>query len=132
MFTTRSPPALRVCLVEDSSLLLRTLTQSLREVCQVESVATAQSEEAAMRLLRAEPDAFDIVVIDIFLASGSGMGVLRAARVLQPGARLVMLTNYATLDVRKICVSQGADRIFDKSQQIEDFFSYCAKLAATP
>lgn len=129
---TVGPPSapLRVCLVEDSTLLLRTLSETLHELGAVELVATAQREDTAVRLLRSAPDAFDLLVLDIFLASGSGLGVLRAAKVLQPQARVVVLTNYATLDVRKSCIGLGADRVFDKTRQIDDFVAYCGDVAA--
>ncbi len=124
-------PALRVLLVEDSTLLLRTLSSALQAFDHVEVTATARSEEVALRLMRAAPHAFDLIVIDIFLASGSGLGVLRAARALALDARIVVLTNYATLDVRKSCVRLGADRVFDKTRQIDDFIAYCGNLAAS-
>lgn len=120
----------RVLLVEDSTLLLRSLATTLQEFVNVQVVATARSEEVALKLMRASPDAFDLIVIDIFLSSGSGLGVIRAARTLNMPARIVVLSNYATLDVRKRCVGLGADRVFDKSRQIEDFVAYCGSLAA--
>lgn len=120
----------RVLLVEDSTLLLRSLVATLQEFVNVEVVATARSEECALKLMRASPEAFELIIIDIFLSSGSGLGVIRAARALKMPARIVVLSNYATLDVRKSCVALGADRVFDKSRQIEDFIAYCGSLAA--
>jgi DNA-binding NarL/FixJ family response regulator len=120
----------KVLLVEDSTLLLRSLVSTLQEFVNVEVVATARSEEAALKLMRASPHAFDLIVIDIFLSSGSGLGVIRAAKALDMPARIVVLSNYATLDVRKRCVGLGADRVFDKSRQIEDFVAYCGSVAA--
>ena len=79
--------------------------------------------------MRGAADAYDLIVIDVFLKQGSGLRVLRDAKVLQSQARLVVLTNYATLDVRKRCISLGADRVFDKSRQLEDFIDYCSALA---
>jgi DNA-binding NarL/FixJ family response regulator len=120
---------LRVLLVEDSTLLLRTLSATLQELEHFDVVATARSEESARAVMRSSPNAFDVIVIDIFLASGSGLGVLRAAKALNPEAHIVVLTNYATLEVRKSCVALGADRVFDKTRQIEDFIAYCGNLA---
>lgn len=120
---------LRVLLVEDSTLLLRTLSATLQELEHFEVVATARSEESARVVMRSSPNAFDVIVVDIFLASGSGLGVLGAAKTLNPHAHIVVLTNYATLEVRKSCVALGADRVFDKTRQIEDFIAYCDNLA---
>jgi DNA-binding NarL/FixJ family response regulator len=121
---------LRILLVEDSTLLLRTLSITLQELNNVEVVATARSEESAVRQMRAAPSAYDLIIVDVFLISGSGLGVLRAAKALKMDARVVVLTNYATLDVRKSCVGLGAERVFDKSRQIEDFIAYCGGLTA--
>jgi DNA-binding NarL/FixJ family response regulator len=121
--------AVRAFIVEDSALLLRDLSSVLQETSSVKVVASCVSEAAALKTLRKPPGAFDLIIIDLFLQSGSGLRVLRDARVLQPEARLVVLTNYATFDVRKRCVSLGADRIFDKSKQLDEFIEYCAAIA---
>lgn len=122
---------LRIFLVEDSTLLLRTLSAALQELVGVEVVATARSEERALELMRSNPEGFDLIVIDIFLVSGSGLGALRGAKALQPQANVVVLSNYATLEVRKRCIALGVDRVFEKTRQIEDFIAYCGKLAET-
>jgi len=71
------------------------------------------------------------VLIDLMLAEGSGLGVLRAACGRgEPGhARCVVLTNYATPDMRRECLKLGADRVFDKSNEIDALIDYCLALA---
>jgi len=39
-----------------------------------------------------------------------------------------VLSNYASADVRRRCLALGADRVFDKSAQIDDLLSYCRAL----
>jgi DNA-binding NarL/FixJ family response regulator len=129
--TMNAVTPMKVLLVEDSTLLLRMLSSTLQDLDNFEVVATARSEETARQLMRSSPNGFDVIVIDIFLTSGSGLGVLRAAKALNADAHVVVLTNYATLDVRKSCVALGADRVFDKTRQIEDFVAYCGNLAMT-
>jgi DNA-binding NarL/FixJ family response regulator len=71
----------------------------------------------------------DLMIVDVFLAQGSGLGVLRAAhRRKQPG-KLVVLSNYATADIRRKCLELGADRVFDKSNEIEALIAYCLRLS---
>jgi DNA-binding NarL/FixJ family response regulator len=41
-----------------------------------------------------------------------------------------MLSNYATPDIRRKCLELGADRVFDKSNDIDALIAYCARLAA--
>ena len=69
------------------------------------------------------------MIIDIFLRKGTGLEVLRQARDLHPGARLVVLTNFATADMRKRCAQLGADRVFDKSAELEELLAYCEGLS---
>jgi DNA-binding NarL/FixJ family response regulator len=71
----------------------------------------------------------DLVVVDIFLKSGSGLGVLKAASTGDGAAKLVVLSNYATPDMRRKCLELGADRVFDKSNEIDALILYCCRLA---
>ena len=75
-------------------------------------------------------NACDLVVIDIFLKSGSGLGVLRSLKNVVPQRRLVVLSNYATPDMRRKCLELGADRVFDKSNEIDALIQYCVQFAA--
>lgn len=121
--------AVRAFIVEDSALVLRELSSVLQQTSAIRVVASSDSEGDALKTMRGASGAYDLIVIDVFLKQGSGLRVLRDAKVLQSQARLVVLTNYATLDVRKRCISLGADRVFDKSRQLEDFIDYCSALA---
>ncbi len=70
------------------------------------------------------------MIIDSFLKGGSGLGVLRAATALPNGAKLVVLSNYAAPDMRRKCLELGADRVFDKSNEIDAMILYCCWLEA--
>jgi DNA-binding NarL/FixJ family response regulator len=120
----------RVVLVEDSALLARELTAALQESGNIDVTAIAASEDEACMVLRADPRAFDVLVVDVFLARGSGLGVLRANHALGLPLKAFVLSNFATLAVRKACVALGAERIFDKSRQFEDFLTVMAALRA--
>jgi DNA-binding NarL/FixJ family response regulator len=73
---------------------------------------------------------FDLVIVDIFLKGGSGLGVLRAAKALSQRHKMVVLSNYATPDMRRKCLELGADRVFDKSNEIDALILYCGRLAS--
>jgi len=40
-----------------------------------------------------------------------------------------VLTNYATPDMRKKCLELGADKVFDKSDEIDALIQYCCRMA---
>jgi DNA-binding NarL/FixJ family response regulator len=102
----------------------------LEELAQVQVVGAVAEECDALRWIERPPAPFDLMIIDIFLKSGSGLGVLRAAQQAGLHARRVVLTNFANSDIRKRCAELGADRVFDKSSELEELIDYCAQVAA--
>ena len=106
------------------------LIATLEETLNVETLGCARDERSAIEWMQTPGASCGLMIIDIFLKSGSGLEVLRRAKVLQPEARLVVLTNYATPEVRRRCEQLGADRVFDKSAELEQLLVYCESLIA--
>jgi DNA-binding NarL/FixJ family response regulator len=121
--------ALKAFLVEDSAVIRENLIAALEELAPVQVVGTAEDEPSAMVWLGSADNHCDLVIIDIFLKRGSGLGVLRAARQLHESLALIVLSNYATPDMRRKCLALGANRVFDKSNEIDALLLYCARLA---
>jgi CheY-like chemotaxis protein len=109
----------RVLLIEDSAVLTRRLIDLLSEPGRVEVAAQAATQsEAVMRL---QEGLFDVLVVDIELAEGNGVAVIRHARQLYPleaQPLIVVLTNYASDFVRDHCFAAGADYFLDKMRDI--------------
>lgn len=123
-------PALKAFIVEDSPVILENLVATLEELAQVEVVGSVPDEAGAVRWMSRDPNASaDLFIVDVFLRSGTGLGVLQAAQQLGVRARRVVLTNYATDEMRRRCANLGAERVFDKSHELDDLISYCAELA---
>lgn len=129
MHTPTSMPALKTFIVEDNQVIYENLVSTLQELTEVEVVGHARDEAGALRWLRSEGDALDLLIVDIFLVSGSGLGVLKAAQDAHLDARRVVLTNCATADIRRRCALLGADRVFDKSCELDDLITYCARVS---
>jgi len=128
-FRDRRVEAMLKCfVVEDSVVIRQNLVATLQELLPLECVGYAEDEATALVWLRQSAPA-DLLIIDIFLKSGSGLEVLRQARPARPAAKLVVLTNYATAEMRKRCLQLGADRVFDKSAELEELIAYCEGLA---
>ena len=126
-------PSVNTFIVEDSPIILDNLVATLEELAPVKVVGTAPDEASALRWLAEPGNACDLVIIDIFLKSGSGLGVLRSFDKNKRSAhgQRVVLTNYATPDMRAMCASLGADRVFDKSNELDELIAYCTRLAET-
>jgi CheY-like chemotaxis protein len=109
----------RILLIEDSAVLTRRLIDLLSEPGRVEVAAQAATQTEAVS--RLQQSAFDVLVVDIELAEGNGVAVIRAARQLYPPDAqplIVVLTNYASDFVRDHCFAAGADYFLDKMRDI--------------
>ena len=123
-------PPLKTYIVEDSAVIRENLIATLEELVPVEVVGTAEDEATAVQWLAKVSNQVDLVIVDIFLKGGSGLGVLKAANGLQHLHNVVVLSNYATQDMRLKCLSLGADKVFDKSNDIDALILYCNRLAS--
>ncbi|KNZ31476.1 MAG: chemotaxis protein CheY [Methylibium sp. NZG] len=126
-------PPLKTFIVEDSQVIRENLIATLEELVPVEVVGAAEDETTAVQWLLQAGNQYDLVIVDIFLKGGSGLGVLRAAGGVRkqalPRPRMVVLSNFATQDMRNRCLALGADRVFDKSNDIDALIQYCNQLA---
>lgn len=121
---------LRTYIVEDSQVIRDNLIATLEELVPVEVIGTAEDESTAVQWLANSGTGVDLVIVDIFLKSGSGLGVLKAAHELPQRHNLVVLSNYATPDIRRKCMELGASKVFDKSNEIDALIQYCGRLAS--
>ena len=126
----QSMPQLKTYIVEDSPVIRESLIATLEELVPVKVVGTAEDESTAVQWLAQAENRCDLVIVDIFLKGGSGLGVLRAVHDMPNRFSLVVLSNYATKDMRRKCLELGADRVFDKSNEIDALIHYCDRLAA--
>jgi len=120
---------LQTYIVEDSPVILENLVATLEELADVKVIGSAPDENSAVQWLHQGQQPCDLMIIDIFLKAGSGLGVLRAAALSDRVVKRVVLTNYATPDMRNKCRELGADRVFDKSNELEDLIAYCGRLS---
>ena len=120
---------LKTYIVEDSQVIRENLIAALEELVPIVVVGTAEDEASAVDWMNVPGSQFDLVIIDIFLKNGSGLGVLRAMSGLPQKHTVVVLSNYATQDMRRKCLELGADRVFDKSNEIDALMLYCDQLA---
>ena len=119
---------LRTYFVEDNPTIRENLIATLAELADVEAVGTADTELDATHWLTQNADAWDLVVVDLFLRQGSGLGVVNALQARPKNQKLRVWSNYATPDVRERCQRLNADAIFDKSNEIDGLVDFCIDL----
>lgn len=123
---------LQTYIVEDSPVIRDNLIATLEELVPVEVIGCADDEATARVWLSNPSQLCDLMIVDIFLKHGSGLAVLEAARIQRPRTKKVVLSNFATPDMRRKCLELGADEVFDKSNEIDALIGYCQRLAAPP
>jgi DNA-binding NarL/FixJ family response regulator len=107
---------MRVLLVEDSPYIRERLVDLLAEPGRIEIIGNADNEQAAVALIRNAP--WDVLVLDLQLKRGTGLGVLRSlASARRAGTKVIVLTNYAFPQYREKSFALGADYFFDKARE---------------
>ena len=117
----------RTFIVEDNLAIRENLMGALREVARVDPVGQAESEAEGTRWLLRNLSQWDLAIVDLFLKEGTGLRVLEACRHRGPAQKMVVLSNYATPEMRRKCEQLGADAVFDKATEIDDLIDYCLR-----
>ena len=123
---------LKTYLVEDNLTIRENLIATLEELVNIENIGTSDSENEAKAWLVANPQDWDLAILDLFLKQGSGLGVLAACRDRKPSQKVVVLSNYATADIRQRCAQLGVDAVFDKSNEIDALVEFCLLHSGAP
>lgn len=116
---------LKTYLVEDNPTIRDNLIATLDELAAVDMVGTSDNENDGKAWLQDQQNDWDLAILDLFLKQGSGLGVLAACGKRRAGQKVVVLSNYATPDVRRRCTQMGVDAVFDKSNEIDALVEFC-------
>ncbi|MGB4117369.1 MAG: response regulator [Polaromonas sp.] len=117
--------ALITYLVEDSATIRENLISTLEEIAPVKVVGFAETEDEASAWLTSHNGDWQLAIVDLFLKEGSGLGVLKGCQNRNTNQKVVVLTNYATSDIRMRCAALGSDAVFDKSNELDELLDYC-------
>ena len=109
---------MKVLIVDDSELMRKRLAEMISQVEGVEIVGKAErSQEAIEAIQKLKPN---VVILDIKMPGGSGIGVLEHIKKNNTNTKVIMFTNYPYPQYRKKCMDLGADYFFDKSTEFEE------------
>ncbi len=117
--------ALFTFVVEDNRTIRDNLIPALEDLADATVLGFAETETDAHGWLVSHAGEWQLLIVDLFLKEGSGLGVLRHCRNRLPRQRAVVLSNYVNADIRARCIALGADAVFDKSKELDAFFDYC-------
>lgn len=99
-----APAERTLLIVDDDAPLCQRLARAMERRGFV--VATADSVAAGVAFVSGSPPAFALV--DLRLADGSGLEVVKVLRKARPNARIVMLTGYGNIATAVAAVKAGA------------------------
>lgn len=108
----------RVLLADDHPLVRAGIRKVLEQQPAVEVVGEAGDGNEALRLLgELEPD---LLVLDLNMPNRDGFAVLREARDVAPGVRILVLTMHSSVEYVSRAVREGADGYLLKDTAVQD------------
>ena len=123
--------SIRVLIVEDLKRTQSLLADMFEHLGGFAVVACHATEAEARQWVADHPGEWDLAVVDLVLAEGSGLGVIERCKAMSPRAKVVVFSSYATPGVRAHCLKLGADAVFEKDET-SAFIAYCAALSTRP
>ncbi len=118
---------LHAFVVEDNPTICENLVGTLEELTCMRVVGTSPTEGEAREWLDANRQAWDLLIVDLFLRGGSGMHLVQQLPPRTAWQKVVIFSNYVNASVRKRCAQIGVDAVFDKSTEIDALVDYCAR-----
>jgi two-component system, OmpR family, response regulator len=106
---------IRVFLVEDLPAMRALLIDLFTSIGNFQVVGTSTTEAEANLWLQEFPTKWDLAIVDLILAEGSGLGVVPRARSLRPDADIVVLSAFASPGIQRHLVANGVKAVFDKA-----------------
>lgn len=120
--------SLKTYIVEDNPTIRENLVATLEELTCISTIGFSETEDEARAWMQLHINEWELAIVDLFLKQGSGLGVLQACLGRGVDQTVVVLSNYATPEIRRRCAELGVNAVFDKSNEIEDLIEYCLAL----
>lgn len=106
-----------ILIVDDSIIIIERVTEILKDLENISSVAQVHSYTEAMTAL--EQNRPDIVLLDINLPGTNGIELLRHLKKSDPSITVIMFSNRGNAYYKDLCKRLGADFFVDKSKGFE-------------
>jgi two-component system response regulator (stage 0 sporulation protein F) len=115
------PAPLDVLVVDDEPLIRWSLKRGLSK--RGHRVAEAGNGQDALRQIEADPQQFDVIVLDYRLPDVQHLDLLEQIRRLAPATAILMMTAYGEPATRERAIALGARVVIDKPFQVSDVVS---------
>jgi CheY-like chemotaxis protein len=114
-----------VLLIEDDPLMSAMLEKLLAR--HGYRVSHHNDPDQAMAAVRADPQAFDLVVTDYNMPRHSGLEVIATIRRLRPGLPTILISGYVTDELRARAAAQGVCHVLEKTRALDELVTLLAQ-----
>ena len=128
---TQTIRTLNILLVEDSPLIRDIVLENLNSIDGIEVVSYADNQTQA--LLDIEKYKPDLVIVDLELIEGNGLGVLTEIKHDPDkfgNPKKVVYTNHTSPLLKRKCETMDIQGFYDKSYQLDDMLEYIEDLTS--
>jgi DNA-binding NarL/FixJ family response regulator len=120
---------LRVFLVEDFPPVRELIIENLHEIAGLELAGVAEDEQGALSWLNSH--ACDVLILDLELRQGNGLGLLKSLRSASKLVKIVY-SNHVSANIRSLAQHFGASYFFDKTLDTPKLRRLLERLSAQP
>lgn len=120
---------LAILVVDDEPLIRWSLKEALRG--RGHDVSTASTAAEAVAAVTAEPDRFDVLILDYRLPDRHDLSLLADVQDLSPRSAVVMMTAFADDDMRGRALGRGVIAVVDKPFQVKSVVSLVESAVAS-
>ena len=126
--TRKIPPALRVLVVDDESLIRWSVAETLAERgCEVVEAGDAAGARSAIR----DPQGrFDVVLLDLRLPDSDDLALLESIRYLSPDAQVILMTAFGRPEALRGALQLGAYGVINKPFEMHAMADLVGEAAA--
>ncbi|WP_311221025.1 MULTISPECIES: ATP-binding protein [unclassified Acidovorax] len=86
----------------------------------------------ATAALRADPEAYDLVVTDYNMPGYCGVDLVREAKRIRPALPVALASGYVTADIERAALAEGANALIHKPNDVEELCATVQRLAHGP
>ena len=119
------PEELRILIVDDNEMMVKTLQDILR----LKGYQTEPAYSGLEALRKVENGAFDCVLSDIKMPDLNGVDLYRAIKVQQPGLPVILMTAYTTDKLIKESLAEGVVSVLTKPLDLNQLFNFLTTLS---
>jgi DNA-binding NarL/FixJ family response regulator len=120
---------MRILIADDSPVILDRLGKMVSQIHNAKVVGLASDgEETIASIQKLKPD---LVILDLRMPKVNGFDVIRNIKKNNLSTTVLVLTSFATIPHRELCLKLGVKYFFDKTTEFEQAIDEIERLAST-